>query len=135
MQAFVNAAIAAILAVVADRVPESQQGLVGSLSGAASSASLVLGVFFVQAFPTSILAQIGLPVAVALVFAGAFLAIFKDDAPAAEPRPSFGVKEFFGSFFISPRREPDFAWLLLALFLLIATWGVVATYTVYLLQI
>ncbi|WP_248761595.1 MFS transporter [Pseudarthrobacter sp. SSS035] len=134
MQAFVNAAIAAILAIVADRVPESQQGFIGSLSGAASAASLVIGIFFIQAFPTSILAQIGLPVAVGLVFGVALLAVFNDDAPAAEPLPPFGVKEFFGSFFINPRREPDFAWLLLALFLMFAAWGVVSTYTVYLLQ-
>lgn len=133
MQAFVNAAIAATLAIVADRVPASQQGLVGSLSGAAASASMVLGVFFIQAFPTSILAQIGLPVAVALVFAGALVAIFKDDTPAAESAP-FGIKEFFGSFFVSPRREPDFSWLLLSLFLLSCGLGVVSTYTVYLLQ-
>jgi len=134
MQAFVNAAIAATLAIVADRIPESQQGIVGSLSGAASAASLVIGVFFIQAFPTSILAQIGLPVAVALVFAAALIAVFKDDTPAAEPLPPFGLKEFFGSFFVSPRREPDFAWLLLSLFLVSAAWGVVSTYTVYLLQ-
>ncbi|AQX80987.1 MFS transporter [Plantibacter flavus] len=133
MQAFVNAAIAATLAIVADRVPTSQQGLVGSLSGAASSASIVLGVFFIQAFPTSILAQIGLPVAVALVFAAALVAIFRDDAPAPASA-QFGVREFFGSFFINPRREPDFSWLLLALFLLSCGLGVVATYTVYLLQ-
>ncbi|MDQ0867805.1 MFS family permease [Arthrobacter sp. V1I9] len=134
MQAFVNAAIAATLAIVADRVPDSQQGLVGSLSGAAASASMVIGVIFIQAFPTSILAQIGLPVAMALVFAGALLTVFKDDAPAAEPLPPFGAKEFFGSFFISPRQEPDFSWLLLALFLLSCGFGVVSTYTVYLLQ-
>lgn len=134
MQAFVNAAIAAILAIVADRVPESQQGFIGSLSGAASAASVVIGIFFIQAFPTSILAQIGLPVAVALVFGAALLAVFKDDAPAAEPLPQFGLKEFFGSFFINPRREPDFAWLLLALFLIFSACGVVSTYTVYLLQ-
>lgn len=134
MQAFVNAAIAAIVAIVSDRVPESQQGFVGSLSGAASAASLVIGVLFIQAFPTSILAQIGLPVAVGLLFGAALIAIFRDDTPAAEPLPPFGVKEFLGSFFINPRREPDFTWLLLALFLMFAAWGVVSTYTVYLLQ-
>ncbi|APH44085.1 MFS transporter [Microbacterium sp. 1.5R] len=134
MQAFVNAAIAATLAIVADRIPESQQGFVGSLSGAASAASLVVGIFFIQAFPESILAQIGLPVAVALVVGTALIAVFKDDTPAAEPLPAFGVKEFFGSFFINPRREPEFTWLLLALFLMFASWGVVSTYTVYLLQ-
>jgi MFS family permease len=134
MQAFVNAAIAATLAIVADRIPDSQQGLVGSLSGAAASASMVIGVFFIQAFPTSILAQIGLPVAMALVFASALLVVFKDDAPATEPLPPFSVRQFFGSFFVNPRQERDFSWLILALFLLSCGFGVVSTYTVYLLQ-
>ncbi|WP_029265182.1 MULTISPECIES: MFS transporter [unclassified Microbacterium] len=134
MQAFVNAAIAGILAIVADRIPESQQGFIGSLSGAASAASIVIGIFFIQAFPSNILAQIGLPVALAIVFSAALIAVFKDDTPAAEPLPPFGVKEFFGSFVVNPRREPAFTWLLLALFLMFAAWGVASTYTVYLLQ-
>jgi MFS family permease len=134
MQAFVNAAIAASLAIVADRIPPHQQGVVGALSGAASSASLVIGVFFIQIFPTSILAQIGLPVATALVFGIALVAIFRDDAPASDDLPAFTAKEFFGSFFVSPRREPDFTWLLLALFLISCAFGVVSTYTVYFLQ-
>ncbi|QHC58753.1 MFS transporter [Rathayibacter sp. VKM Ac-2760] len=134
MQAFVNAAVAAMLAIVADRVPESQQGVIGSLSGAASAASLVIGIFVIQAFPTSILAQIGLPVAVALVLAGALIAVFRDDVPAAEPLPHFGVREFLGSFVIDPRREREFSWLLLSLFFMFGAWGVVSTYTVYLLQ-
>lgn len=52
MQAFVNAAIAASLAIVADRIPEKQQGFVGALSGMAASAAILIGVFFVQWFPS-----------------------------------------------------------------------------------
>lgn len=128
MQAFVNAAIAATLAIVADRVPNSPQGLVGSLSGAAAAASMVLGVFFIQAFPANILAQIGLPVVVALVFAGVLIAIYREDSPADEVVP-FDLKEFFGSFFVNRRRGADFSWLLLALFLLSCGLSVVTTYT------
>jgi MFS family permease len=134
MQAFINASIAACLAVVADKVPESQQGLVGALSGAASAASTVVGIFFIQAFPTSILAQIGLPVMAAFVFGFALLAALKDDRPATGERTPFDVKEFFGSFYVNPRKAPDFAWFLLAFFLLNLGNGVIATYAVYFLQ-
>lgn len=134
MQAFVNAAIAATLAIVPDRVPPRQQGLVGALSGMASSAAVLVGVFFVQWFPTNVLAQFGLPVLVAVLFAGLLVALFRDDQPAPADIGPFDFREFFGSFYINPRTSPDFAKFLLALFLVACGMGVISTYTVYLLQ-
>ncbi|MGQ7311948.1 MFS transporter [Microbacterium arabinogalactanolyticum] len=134
MQAFVNAAIAATLAIVPDRVPAKQQGLVGALSGMASSGAVLVGVFFVQWFPTNILAQFGLPVLVALLFAGMLVAMFRDDQPAPADIGPFDIKEFLSSFYIDPRRSPDFAKFLVALFLVACGMGVISTYTVYLLQ-
>ena len=134
MQAFVNAAIAAVLAIVPDRVPEKQQGIVGALSGTASSAAVLVGVFFVQWFPDSVIAQFGLPVIVAVLFSALLIVMFRDDAPAPADMPPFSVKEFFGSFYIDPRRSPDFAKFLAALFLIACGMGVISTYTVYLLQ-
>ena len=134
MQAFVNAAIAAALAIVPDRIPERQQGFVGALSGTASAAAVVVGVFFVQWFPSNILAQFGLPVLVAVVFSTLLIALFRDDVPAGDDIAPFSFREFLGSFYINPRRSPDFAKFLLALFLICCGLGVIATYTVYLLQ-
>ena len=134
MQAFVNAAIAATLAIVPDRVPPSQQGLVGALSGMASSAALLVGVFFVQWFPTNVLAQFGLPVLIAVIFAGLLILNLRDDAPAPADIGRFDFREFVGSFYINPRTSPDFAKFLVALFLIACGMGVISTYTVYLLQ-
>jgi MFS family permease len=134
MQAFVNAAIAATLAIVPDRVPVPQQGIVGALSGTASSAAVLVGVFFVQWFPTNMLAQFGLPVLIAVLFAGLLVATLRDDQPAPADIGPFDFREFFGSFYIDPRRSPDFAKFLVALFLVACGMGVISTYTVYLLQ-
>ncbi|WGW13241.1 MFS transporter [Saxibacter everestensis] len=134
MQAFINASIAAALAIIADRVPTAQQGLVGALSGMASSASLVIGVFFVEWFPTNMLAQFGLPVVVALVFCGVLLWLLRGDSSLdLKPEP-FGIAAFFGSFYINPRRSPDFALFLVTMFLVSCGVAVVSTYTVYILQ-
>lgn len=134
MQAFINASIAAALAVVADRVPVAQQGLVGALSGMAASASLVVGVFFVEWFPTNMLAQFGLPVLIALVFCGILMWLLRgDDSRTLKPQP-FGVAEFFGSFYVDPRKSPDFAKFLVMMFLVACGIAVVGTYTVYILQ-
>jgi MFS family permease len=134
MQAFINASIAAALAVVADRVPAAQQGLVGALSGMASSASLVVGVYFVQWFPTNMLAQFGLPVLIALVFCGILMWLLRgDDSRSLKPQP-FGAGQFFGSFYVDPRKSPDFAKFLVTMFLVSCGVAVVSTYTVYILQ-
>jgi MFS family permease len=134
MQAFVNAAIAAALAVVPDRIPEAQQGLVGALSGTASAGAVVVGVFFVQWFPANILAQFGLPVLVAVVFSALLIAMLRDDTPAGADVTPFSFREFLGSFYVDPRRSPDFAKFLGALFLISCGLGVISTYTVYILQ-
>ena len=134
MQASVNAAIAAALAIVADRVPDTQQGLVGALSGMAASGSLLFGVFFVQWFPTNVLAQFGLPVVAAMVFCALLMLVFRDDAPAGDDIEPFSLREFFGSFYVDPRTSPDFARFLVTMFLVSCGYGVVSTYTVYLLQ-
>jgi MFS family permease len=134
MQAFVNACVAGVVAIVADRVPEEQQGLVGALSGATLSASLVVGIFFIRAFPDDILAQIGLPVAVAIVVVLALVAMYREDTPASGPREPFSLREFFGSFFVSPRTAPNFTWVIVTMFLVSIGIGAVSTYTVYYLQ-
>jgi MFS family permease len=134
MQAFVNASIAAALAIVADRVPARQQGLVGALSGMASAAALVVGVYFVNWFPTNILAQFGLPVVIALVFCGILLWMLRgDNSLDLRPAP-FDLGQFFGSFYINPRKSPDFALFLVTMFLTTCSIAVISTYTVYLLQ-
>lgn len=134
MQSFINACIAPMLAIVADRVPEAQQGIMGALSGTAGAASTVVGIFFIQTFPTSILAQIGLPVATAVVFCLALVLLFKDDRPAPRNLDRYDVKAFFGSFYLNPRKSPDFTWFLGGMFLLAVGFGVVNTYAVYFLQ-
>lgn len=134
MQAFINASIASALAIVPDRVPSSQQGLVGALSGMASSASLVIGVFFVEWFPTNIIAQFGLPVLFALIFCGILIWLLRGDSSLDMVSEPFSLKEFLGSFYVNPRRSPDFALFLVTMFLVSCGVAVVSTYTVYILQ-
>ncbi|NIH87274.1 MFS transporter [Amycolatopsis granulosa] len=134
MQAFANAAIASTFAVMGDQVPEEQQGLMGGLAGMTSGGSVVLGTFFVQLFPTQPLLQMGIPVAAALIFFALFAAQLKDRRLNKAERPDFSAKEFAGTFWINPRRAPDFAWFLLSLFLICIGIGVVSTYLVYFLE-
>ncbi|MFB7739433.1 MFS transporter [Streptomyces sp. NPDC056112] len=134
MQCFVNAAVAGMLAIVADRFPERQHGLLGSISGATVTASVMVGTYFIDLFPTQILPQIGLPVALALVTCALLLPVMKEDDTRAEQPQPFGLKDLLGSFAINPRKSPDFAWFLVALFLMsISTVGL-STYHVYYMQ-
>lgn len=133
MQLFVNATIAALLAVIADQVPQDQQGLLGGIAGMTPTAAILAGTFFVQLFPTEPLLQMGLPILAAFLFTGLFMLVLRDRRLVGE-REAFGGKAFLGSFYFNPRKSPDFGWLLLSLFLIEMGLAVVLTYTVYFLQ-
>lgn len=133
MQASINAAIAALVAILGDRVPDDQQGVVGGIAGMAPSAALVLGTFLVQLFPDDALASMGIPVVAGIVFAVVFALTYRDRTPSG-PRPTFGFRELVGTFVFNPLERRDFALLLVSLALLQTGTAVVANYTVYYLE-
>lgn len=133
IQFFLNAGIAAMFAIVADRVPESQRGLLGALAAMTSSCSVVIGLPLIEIFPTNVFAQFVIPVSIAVVFGTIMLIIFKEDRPYTGAE-SYGIKQFFGSFAFNPRRTPDFAKLIAAIFLFFMGAAVIGTYGVYFLQ-
>lgn len=134
MQASVNATIASMLAVIADYVPERQQGIMGSIAGVTVTAGLLVGTYFVQLVPENPMAQMGIPAAIALVFTLLLCVVLPDRRLDPADREPLSFKEFAGSFYLNPRTAPDLAWLILILFLFAIGPAAVATYTVYYLQ-
>jgi Na+/melibiose symporter and related transporters len=134
MQCFVNAANAGLLAVVADRFPERQHGLLGSISGTTGTLSVMVGTFLIAWFPTQILPQIGLPMLFALVAVGLLLPVMKEDDSRGMDFGQLKLRELLGSFVIHPRKSPDFALFLLVAFLLFLGTVGLGTYHVYYMQ-
>ncbi|MDN4640050.1 MFS transporter [Agreia sp. PsM10] len=119
VQAFFNAAIAALIAILADSVRPRFRGRVAAGIGVAQNGSLVVGTFIVQLFTTTT-QQVLVPAAIGVAVVIVFALVFTDRVLTERPSVSFGVREFFGSFAFNPRKNPDFGWAWLMRFLLTA---------------
>lgn len=134
MQAAGNAALAAILAVVPDKVPVEQRGTVGGLIALGQTVGILIG------------AGIGMVAASDLVFGYAIVAVIiglcsvpfvllrQDVALPASAREDFAWGSFLKSFWINPVRYPDFGWAWLTRFLLYLSSQLILVYLLYFLQ-
>ncbi len=114
-QAGLNAMQASVTAGVPDRVPVAQRGTVSGWIGLPQTLGVVLAVALVTVVVTGNAGYVliaGLVVACVLPFA-----LTTPDAllPRAG-RPAFAWRAFIRSFWLSPRRYPDFAWAWLTRF-------------------
>jgi MFS family permease len=123
-----NAELAALAAILADQVPASQRGTVSGITGISLPLGMISGTFLVQALADSTLAIFMVPAAIALVSACILVGLLPDHRLAIAQRPRYGWREFLGSYWINPRRFPDFAWAWSSRFLLFAGVAVLMTY-------
>lgn len=123
-----NAELAALAAIFADQVPASQRGTVSGIVGISLPLGMIGGTFLVQALADSTLAMFLVPAALALVSALVLAWVLPDQRLAMAQRPPYGWREFLGSYWINPRRFPDFAWAWSSRFLLFAGVAVLMTY-------
>ncbi|WP_435602668.1 MFS transporter [Streptomyces sp. bgisy130] len=117
VQLTLNAAFAAITAVVPDRVPQGRRGAVGGWLGAAQILGVVAG--------TGLATVAGGVVAGYLACAGCtvlgalpYVLLHRDPALPAGRRPALRLRALLAGFRISPRRHPDLAWAWLTRFLI-----------------
>ncbi len=108
-QASLNAMLAAITATVPDQVPHRQRGTVGGFLAIAQTVGVVAG--------SGIAAATGSIAVGYLATAGALVVLSlpycldsRDLALDPAAREPFDLGRFVRSFWISPRRHPDFAW-------------------------
>lgn len=115
VQLFCNALLAAITAAVPDRVPKVQRGVVGGWVALAQTLGALVGVG---------LATVVGGVGVGYLACAAFLLlsvipyVVGSGDQRLPSKPPLVWREFLKSFWISPRRYPDFGWAWLTRFLL-----------------
>jgi MFS family permease len=114
MQLFGNALLAAATAVVPDRVPVAQRGAVGGWVAISQVLGALVGTALAAAFESYTLGYVAC--AAFLVLSVVPYLLRSHDVPLLE-RPPFVLGEFLKSFWISPRRYPDFGWAWLTRFL------------------
>lgn len=123
-----NAELAALAAIFADQVPATQRGTVSGVVGVSLPLGMIGGTFLMQALAESTLAMFLVPSAVALASALTLAWLLPDNRLATDLHPRYDWRAFLGSYWINPRRFPDFAWAWSSRFLLYAGIAVLMTY-------
>ncbi len=132
-QLFFNALLAAQVAVLPDQVPPVQRGLVSGVLGVCLPIAAVSGTFLVQLFTGNQLAMFLAPCAIGGFFILIFAVTLKDRRLAKGVKPPWSPREFASTFYVNPRKSPDFAWAFASRFMFVLAYAFLITYQVYFL--
>ena len=130
-QLLFNALLAALAAVLPDQVPAAQRGLVSGFLGVCVPIASVSGTFLVQLFTGNQLAMFLVPCAIGGFFILLFAAGLNDRRLAKADKPTWSLRELAGTFYVNPRKNPDFAWAFASRFMFVLAYAFLATYQVY----
>lgn len=129
-----NAVLAAIVAILPDQVPADQRGTVSGVLGICMPIGQVAGTFLVQALPPSMSLMFVVPAIVGTIGVFLFAWILPDRTQQSADLPPADLGGFVRSFWLSPRRYPDFFWAWFSRFLLVTGTAFLTTYQPYYLM-
>ncbi|MEV4642680.1 MFS transporter [Actinoplanes sp. NPDC049548] len=130
-QAGLNMLQAGITAIVPDRTPVRQRGLVSGWVGLAQSFGVVLGVVLVTSVVTGGYLLTGVLVVLTAV---PFVLFTRDPAVPPELAPRFSLRSLPAAFRFRPREAPDFAWAWATRFLVQLGNAMATLYLLYFLR-
>lgn len=126
-----NALQAALVAVLPDQVPVDQRGSVAGVLGVCLPIASVSGTFLVQLFTGNQLAMFMIPCGIGGVLVLLFALTLDDRHLVRSSRPSWSLRQFATTFYLSPRKSPDFAWAFASRFLFVLAYALLFTYQAY----
>ena len=91
----------------------------------------VSGTFLVQVFTGNRLAMFLAPCAIGGFFVLLFVVRLNDRRLAKADKPTWSLREFASTFYVSPRRSPGFAWAFASRFMFVLAYAVLTTYQGY----
>jgi len=121
------------VAVLPDQVPTAQRGLVSGVLGVCLPIASVSGTFVVKVFSGNQLAMFLVPCAIGGFFILLFAVTLKDRRLNAADRPTWSLRELASTFYVSPRKNPDFGWAFASRFMLVLAYAFLTTYQAYFL--
>jgi len=130
-QLFFNALLAALVAVLPDQVPVAQRGTVSGVLGVCLPIASVTGTFLVQLFTGNQLTMFLAPCAIGGFFILLFAVTLKDRRLAKSDKPTWSLREFAGTFYVNPRKNPDFGWAFASRFMFVLAYAFLSTYQAY----
>jgi MFS family permease len=130
-QLFFNALLAALVAVLPDQVPVAQRGQVSGALGVCLPIASVSGTFLVQLFTGNELAMFLIPCAIGGLFVLIFAITLKDRRLNKADKPAWSLREFAGTFYVDPGKNPDFAWAFASRFMFVLAYAFLTIYQAY----
>ena len=113
-----NACFAAYLATIADQVPPTQTAKISALGGVMQNVGILVATFVAGLFTTSMIPLFMVPAACGVVGMVLYSLVLPDKQLHHKP-PAEGLKAIAHTFWVSPKRHPDFAWAWISRFLLV----------------
>ena len=126
-----NALLAAVVAVLPDQVPSAQRGLVSGVLGVCLPVASVCGTFLVKLFTGSLLVMFLGPCAIGGFFILLFVVTLQDRRLPKAGKPAWSLRQFAGTFYVSPRQSPDFAWAFASRFMFVLAYAFLVSYQAY----
>ena len=130
-QLMFNALLAALVAVLPDQVPVTQRGAVSGVLGVCLPVASVSGTFVVQLFAGNQLEMFMLPCAIGGFFILLFALTLHDRRLVKVEKPAWSLRELASTFYIDPRKCPDFAWAFASRFMFVLAYAFLVTYQAY----
>jgi MFS family permease len=113
-----NACFAAYLATIADQVPARQAATITALGGVMQNVGILAAIYLASALTANMIALFMIPAAIGVVGMLIYALVLPDKQLRRRP-PAMTLGEFAHTFWVSPRKYPDFAWAWISRFLLI----------------
>ena len=128
-----NAVLAAIVAILPDQVPVEQRGTVSGVLGICLQLGIVAGVFLTERAGGNVVSMFMWPAYICVGLMAILVVFLKDRRLDPSQVKPVDLAGFFKSFWISPKKAPDFAWAFLSRFLLFIGLATLTTYQVFFL--
>lgn len=123
-----------IMTVIAERFTPGERGMVSGVVGAAMTGGVSAGTIFGGLFADDLrFAYLVLGVGI-IASCLAFVLLNPEPKLLAAPPAQFRAGSFLRSFWISPKRHPDFAWAFMGRFTIYMGYQAIVTYLLYILE-
>src|SRR3954464_10103063 len=104
-----NACFAAYLATIADQIPPQQSATVTALGGVMQNVGILAAVYLASALTHNMTALFMVPAVIGVIGMLIYALVLPDKQLRHRPA-EISLGQFLHTFWVSPRRYPDFAW-------------------------
>jgi MFS family permease len=128
-----NMILAPLLTTIADQVPAHQRGSVSGNVGVMQNLGILAAAYVASWFVNSMLLLFLLPAVVVIVAVAAYCVVLPDRQVRVRPEPG-AWRAMLRTFWVDPRRHPDFGFAWVSRFLIILASFLFITFRVFYLQ-